>query len=425
MEKKVSYVVRLIDKTKEGINSVKTSLNQLKTTGTGVSAALAGGFSKLKEFLTGPVGIAGAVGAVAGAIGLMKKAVGESFRFESIAFQFKRLTGSAEEAKARMEDIQRISNKPFPFEGLSAASQILHRMSDGKLGQIDKLFLSIGDAAVDAGTEVEDMAKIVGTLYASLQQGRPISSVATQLDNMGVITGAVRTKMIGMQDAGKSAADIWEVFAAAIGKHSGAMEEAASLGDSLIDQIGGEMTRAFQLAGDGAKEVAEGGLAILLEAITKLNDNGTLERWGANIGGTLAGVAEKVEDLIAGFRWLNSVGAAAGVAAADALANASGSGMGAGTRPMSMHTPGEGPVNRTPIYIKPGYTDLGAFGPPPEQRVQLNSVNTQNVLSINGVRQDYGEFIKGGNLSMPSANKEVVDAVNAQTDVLKTAVSME
>ena len=254
-----------------------------KFNGSGFSAAM----HSLKSLTKGAQDIKAAFGMVTGAIGSafssIKTIIGSAFKFETQTTQFKTLIGNIDEAKAHMADLKALGDTPpFNLDQFAAASRALMVMTDGVLGYKKSLEM-IGDAAAATGQPIEQMSHAVGRLFAVIRDGQPISRATMQLRNMGVITPEVAAKLDQMQKSGASAVDIWNEVEKALAKYNGAMKETESTGDGLAGAIKSRWDNIVRALGEAFSDTAKGGMAEVLDAAKRLEEDGSLDEWAENV----------------------------------------------------------------------------------------------------------------------------------------------
>lgn len=125
---------------------------------------------------------------------------------------------------------------PFSLEEFAAASRTMLTFSDGALGMQRSLEL-VGDAAAATGKPLEQVGEAVAKAYAMIRDGQPVSRVAGQLRNLGLITPQTAADLKELQDAGASNIELWDKLEEALKKFEGAMAETEKTGNGLIGAI--------------------------------------------------------------------------------------------------------------------------------------------------------------------------------------------
>lgn len=172
-------------------------------------------------------------GAISSVGNLLKKALDA----ETMTIQFKTLLGSMSEAEEHMAMLQKMGDTPpFSLEEFAAASRTMLTFSDGALGMRRSLEL-VGDAAAATGKPLEQVGEAVAKAYAMIRDGQPVSRVAGQLRNLGLITPQTAADLKELQDAGASNIELWDKLEEALKKFEGAMAETEKTGNGLIGAI--------------------------------------------------------------------------------------------------------------------------------------------------------------------------------------------
>lgn len=199
------------------------------TGGLGTARASLGGFQAFSVGSMAAVGaaVAGAALAVKGigaAFREAQAAVGEAANRETMTTAFIPILGSAKSAKDRMAELADFAaHTPFQLPGIAAASRTLESLTDGALATGQGLTL-VGDVASGVNQPIEEMAVTIGRLYSGLDSGRPVGEAMQRLQELGVISPDVRSKLEKLQSEGKKGSEVWQVAADEMSKFSGGME---------------------------------------------------------------------------------------------------------------------------------------------------------------------------------------------------------
>jgi len=266
--KVLEYIIRALDKTADGNKSAKegarTSAGAIMTQMANIKAAW--------DMATGAI--------KAGASAVWS-AVKEAFKFETLTVQFSVLMGSMDKAKARMAELAEFAAKtPFSMEDAVVASRQLHVFSNGALGATGSLKL-VGDAAAAVGGDMKEVSFWVGRAYSMIKGGQPFGEAAMRLQEMGIITPEVRSKMEELQAAGASNAEVWAVLEARLGTFKGGMEQLATSGDGLISTLNDNWKAAIRTFGESFKDASKDGILTLSDALDKLVADGTVSVWAS------------------------------------------------------------------------------------------------------------------------------------------------
>ena len=266
MNKVLEYIIRAFDRTKEGTDSAGKNADSL--------AVRIG-----KNLMNIKAGWDMASGAISFAAKKMWSAISEAFRFETLTTQFSVLMGSMDKAKARMKELADFAaSTPFQLEEVVVASRQLHVFSDGALGAKSSLKL-VGDAAAAVGQNIQELSFWVGRAYSMIKGGQPFGEAAMRLQEMGVITPEVRSKMEDLQKAGASNAEVWAVLEERLETFKGGMETLSKTGDGLVSTLKDNWTAAVREFGEAFSDQAKGGIKDLSDRLQELNEDGTIAVW--------------------------------------------------------------------------------------------------------------------------------------------------
>lgn len=266
MNKVLEYIIRAFDRTKEGTDSAGKNADSL-------AVRIGKNMANIKAAWDM------ASGAVSFAAKKMWSAISEAFRFETLTTQFSVLMGSMDKAKARMKELADFAaSTPFQLEEVVVASRQLHVFSDGALGAKSSLKL-VGDAAAAVGQNIQELSFWVGRAYSMIKGGQPFGEAAMRLQEMGVITPEVRSKMEDLQKAGASNAEVWAVLEERLETFKGGMETLSKTGDGLVSTLKDNWTAAVREFGEAFSDQAKGGIKDLSDRLQELNEDGTIAVW--------------------------------------------------------------------------------------------------------------------------------------------------
>lgn len=171
-------------------------------------------------------------------------------QMEDLQASFTTLLGGAGEAKYRLEELAKFaSSTPFELPEVARASRVLETLTQGALATGSGLRM-VGDVAAVTQQPIEELAMWIGRLYDGLQSGRSVGEATMRLQELGVMSGQVRSKIEDMQAAGHRGEAVWQVAAASFGKFSGEMERRSkTLSGSmsnLSDSLSGLARAAYE-----------------------------------------------------------------------------------------------------------------------------------------------------------------------------------
>lgn len=319
MNKVLEYIIAAKDNT---ANAIKSALNRVKEFAGKVGNQLANikaGFDMLGNVARSFANVFGT-------------AIKEAFSFEKAVTDFKVLLGSVDEAKKHIADLRQFaSSTPLTF---------------GDLSQASKLLLSFG-ASVD---EVMPAMKMLGDIsMGNAQKFQGLALVFAQVKSAGKLMGQDLLQMINQgfnpltiiaQETGKSVGELkdmvsegaisFDMVAEAMrvatsegGLFNNAMKEASQTGEGLMSTLSDKWTDAVRTFGEAFTDSAKGGLQLLIDKITELVEDGTVEVWAHKIADGLASVVEVAKDAAGAIGkvvdayntvrdWLEEKGAAVG-----------------------------------------------------------------------------------------------------------------
>ena len=288
MNKVLEYIIRAKDATGGAISS---ALGRLKSFASGVGRQLA----NVKA------GLDMALGAASRFARVFASAIGEAFRFEKAVSDFRVLLKSADAAKEHIADLRRFaSSTPLTFGDLSQASKLL--LSFGaSVGEVMPSLRMLGDIAMGDRQKFQGLALVFAQVKAA---GKLMGQDLLQMINQGsnpltVIAQQTGKSMSDLKDLMAEGAISFEMVAEAMrvatsegGLFHGAMEEASKTGEGLVSTLQDKWTDTVRTFGEAFSGAAKGGLQTLIDKLTELVENGTVEVWAEKVVGAL----EKVVD---------------------------------------------------------------------------------------------------------------------------------
>ncbi len=215
---------RLADATKQAEKSSSSLLGWIGNLAT-QAGTMAAGFLSAQAIMRG----------VSSAFSFVKDAaLGMNATLETTTLKFTTLMGDSDKAKAHVKDLFEIAKKtPFETGPIIEASLKLQTFGGAALNTKANIML-LGDASAATGAPIQDLGFWVGRMYAMLQGGKPFGEAAMRLQELAVLTPQARDQMEAMQKAGKSAAEIFDVFQKSLKKFTGAMEEQAGTWQGVV-----------------------------------------------------------------------------------------------------------------------------------------------------------------------------------------------
>lgn len=291
--KVLEYIIQALDHTGPGTKSAEA---QAKSTSQGLMSQMA----NIKAAWDM------ASGFIAGAAKRMWGAIQESFKFETLTTQFSVLMGDMGKAKERMSDLAEFAAKtPFKLEETVVASRQLHVFSNGALGAMGSLKM-VGDAAAAVGGNMQEVSFWVGRAYSMIAGGKPFGEAAMRLQELGIITPEVRTKMEELQAAGATNAEVWAVLEGRLNTFKGGMETLSKTGDGLKSTLEDNWTAAVRTFGDAFQSAAKDGIKQLSDALEGLSTSGTIAVWADKAVRALKDIQEAAALTGKAFSWIGS-----------------------------------------------------------------------------------------------------------------------
>lgn len=293
--KVIEYLIKAKDLTAKAVNSAKDRFKGFASSVAGKAKTI---LKNLQNIYAGLKMLSEGFKMVAG---VFTKAVKEAFNFESMNVQFEVLFKSADKAKERLSDLSYMAaHTPFTLKQLAKASRQLHVFSDGALGGTDSLKL-IGDTAAATGADVNELAFWVGRAYSMIAGGKPFGEAAMRLQELGVLTPEVRQEMEDLQASGADVTEVWMALEKRMGSFNGGMQKLSETGEGLMSTMSDNWDAVVRNFGNAFTDVSKEGIKGLSDAMVKLVEDGTIERWAENVAKALTGVIgffRKISDMV-------------------------------------------------------------------------------------------------------------------------------
>ncbi len=169
------------------------------------------------------LGVGAGLGGIGAGLALTMKSIGGAANMEGLETSFAPLLGGADKAQARIQELaQFAAATPFELPEVAKASRVLEVLTKGALSTGAGLTM-VGDVAATTQQPFEELAQWIGRLYDGLQSNRPVGEALARLQELGVVSGDVRSRIEEMQESGAAGNEVWQVAAGALGRFSGAM----------------------------------------------------------------------------------------------------------------------------------------------------------------------------------------------------------
>ncbi len=300
MNKVIEYIISAKDATG---NAIKSALGRIKSFASGVMGQLA----NIKA------GFDMAAGVVRQFAGIFGSAIKEAFKFEKAQSDFAGLLNSAEKAKEHIAELRQFaSSTPLTF---------------GDLSQASKLLLSFGMNVEDVMPSMKMLGDIA---MGDAQKFQGLSLVFAQVKSAGKLMGQDLLQMINQgfnpltviaQQTGKSVAELKDMMAEGAisfdmvaeamrvatsegGLFNNAMANASKTGEGLISTLQDKWTDVVRTFGEAFADTAKGGLQMLIEKLTQLVEDGTVDVWANKVARGLNKVVEVATSCAKAIGWV-------------------------------------------------------------------------------------------------------------------------
>jgi hypothetical protein len=215
--------------TDENIKDLYKSFKYGKQEVNGLTTQMSMGFNNAREILGG---VREAYQAITS---LFRQPIQAQVELEQAQVSFKVLFGSVELADQRIKELYKFTaTTPFQLNEVITASRQLEVLTKGALSSGAGLRM-VGDVASGVGVPINELSMWFGRLYDGIQSGRPVGEALMRLQELGVLSGDVRSEIETLSKAGAENAEVWDVVTEAMSKFSGMMEEQS-------DTLGGKLS---------------------------------------------------------------------------------------------------------------------------------------------------------------------------------------
>lgn len=222
------------DDTREALGRLSKQTHEV---GAGATAA-GGALRTMVGVFGGLVSAQAVMSGVRAAFSAVKTAVFEmNASLETSTLQFQTLMGDADLAREHVRGLFDFAKRtPFETGPIIEASRMMRTFGGAALDTKANLQL-LGDASAGTGAPINELGFWVGRLYSNLQAGKPFGEAAMRLQELAVLSPKARGEMEALQQAGKSAQEIFAVLGTDVERFSGAMELQASTWKALISTL--------------------------------------------------------------------------------------------------------------------------------------------------------------------------------------------
>lgn len=249
--------------------------------------------------------------------------IGSNMKMEQYITSFTTMLGSAEKAKALMDDINEMAAKtPFETTDLTKAAQMLMNYGVAEDEVINKM-TQLGDLSGGVAEKLDRISLAYGQMLA---KGKVTGEELRQMTEAGVTLlqpladelGVTTAELQKMVSAGK--VGIPELNAAIEkitsegGKFSGMMENQAQTMSGMLSTLKDEFTQFGREAGEKAFGEVKGALQEVMATIEQASSDGTLDEMAEELGNALNVLVTSLMN-VAKFLWEYRDAVAAGAAA--------------------------------------------------------------------------------------------------------------
>ena len=222
-----------------------------------------------------------ALGGVTAAFAGIGTAISKAAEVEGLQTAFIPLLGSADEAKARIEELSRFAaSTPFELTEIAKASKVLETLTRGALSTGEGLTL-VGDVASATNVPFSEISATIGRLYDGLQSGRPVGEAMARLQELGAISGETRARLEELSASGANQ-EAWETAEQALGRFSGSMQLQSGTWNGLLSTLSDNISMALAQFGEPILQTLKPTLQDLIGAAENFAKN------AAQLGQTFA-----------------------------------------------------------------------------------------------------------------------------------------
>ena len=302
MNKVIEYIISAKDKTGAAISSALTRVKSFAAAAASNLANIKAGFDMLAQ-------VARSFARV------FSVAIKEAFKFEKATADFKVLLNSIDAAKEHIADLRRFaSSTPLTFDDLAKASKLL--LSFGANVQDVMPYLkTLGDISMGNAQKFQGLALVFAQVQSA---GKLMGQDLLQMINQGfnpltIIAQQTGKSVSELKDLMSEGAISFEMVAEAMrvatsegGLFCGAMDEASQTGEGLMSTLQDKWADAVRTFGNAFTDSAKNGLQFLIDKLTELAEDGSLDRWAQNTARACGQVYEKIQEAVQGFKALGT-----------------------------------------------------------------------------------------------------------------------
>ena len=240
-----------------------------------------GAANNFKAALSNMAAPLAALGGVTAAFAGIGTAISKAAEVEGLQTAFIPLLGSADEAKARIEELSRFAaSTPFELTEIAKASKVLETLTRGALSTGEGLTL-VGDVASATNVPFSEISATIGRLYDGLQSGRPVGEAMARLQELGAISGETRARLEELSASGANQ-EAWQTAEQALGRFSGSMQLQSGTWNGLLSTLSDNISMALAQFGEPILQTLKPTLQDLIGAAENFAKN------AAQLGQTFA-----------------------------------------------------------------------------------------------------------------------------------------
>jgi tape measure domain-containing protein len=296
MRNVIEYIIRAKDATATGL---KSAVGGIKSFASKVGTNLANikaGFDMVRNVVSSFASVVGS-------------AIKEAFKFESAQANFKTLLGSAEEAKQHIAELREFaSSTPLTFDDLAGASKQL--LSFGiSVNDVVPSLKMLGDISLGNSEKFKGLALVFAQVKSA---GKLMGQDLLQMINQGfnpltIIAQETGKSMSELKDMVSDGAISFEMVEAAMrsatsagGLFNNAMAESSKTGEGMMSTLKDKWADAVRTFGNAFSDAAKGGIQKLIDKLTELINDGTIDVWAAKAAKAFQSLSDKIEAVVKG-----------------------------------------------------------------------------------------------------------------------------
>lgn len=229
----------------------------------------------------------------------------ESFKLTGVEEQFAVLMKNSELAKQRVKELTELAaNTPFDLGPYVNAAKTLYAIGGEDLSN-NTFLTKLGDTAAAMSVDIEQAAIWIGKFYNSLRSGSGVGTSGDDLMRAGILRADTYSQLIKLTRAGADFGEVWQLAMGDLDRFNGGMERLSKTGRGQLAVFRGLVSLGMAELFDKVSERFKDVIFQLNEILKKIREDGTLERWAANIGNAIESVVNFIWRLVTAWRNLN------------------------------------------------------------------------------------------------------------------------